>query len=69
MERFVLLISLMILFNKFSLNLVVQEPTPKYSSHLELDLSTVVPSLAGPKRPEDRVTLANLPTEFQEVFP
>eukprot|EP00008_Paramoeba_atlantica_P003603 CAMPEP_0201486058 /NCGR_PEP_ID=MMETSP0151_2-20130828/10110_1 /ASSEMBLY_ACC=CAM_ASM_000257 /TAXON_ID=200890 /ORGANISM="Paramoeba atlantica, Strain 621/1 / CCAP 1560/9" /LENGTH=898 /DNA_ID=CAMNT_0047870465 /DNA_START=37 /DNA_END=2730 /DNA_ORIENTATION=+ len=45
-----------------------KEPTPKYSSHLELDLSTVVPSLAGPKRPEDRVTLANLPTEFQECL-
>ncbi|MCW8195024.1 aconitate hydratase AcnA [Proteobacteria bacterium 005FR1] len=34
--------------------------TPSYSSTLELDLSTVVPSLAGPKRPQDRVALANL---------
>jgi aconitate hydratase len=30
---------------------------PVFSEHLELDLSTVVPSLAGPKRPQDRVRL------------
>ena len=32
-------------------------PTPRFSSVVELDLSTVVPSLAGPKRPQDRVPL------------
>ena len=37
---------------------------PIFSSTLELDLSTVVPSLAGPKRPQDRVSL----TEVDEVF-
>ena len=30
---------------------------PDYSEHLELDLSTVVPSIAGPKRPQDRIAL------------
>jgi aconitate hydratase len=37
---------------------------PRYSERLELDLSTVVPSLAGPKRPQDRVSL----TEAKEAF-
>ena len=32
---------------------------PRYSEKLELDLSTVVPSLAGPKRPQDRVALSD----------
>jgi len=39
-------------------------PEPVFSSTLELDLSTVVPSLAGPKRPQDRVDL----TEVDDVF-
>ncbi|HST72204.1 MAG TPA: aconitase family protein, partial [Kocuria rosea] len=37
---------------------------PRYSEKLELDLSTVVPSLAGPKRPQDRVAV----TDAQESF-
>ncbi|EMY34278.1 aconitate hydratase [Arthrobacter crystallopoietes BAB-32] len=36
----------------------------KYSEYLELDLSTVVPSIAGPKRPQDRVELANAKMQF-----
>ncbi|TYC86215.1 aconitate hydratase AcnA [Novosphingobium sp. BW1] len=39
-------------------------PEPVFSSSLELDLSTVVPSLAGPKRPQDKVVL----TEVDDVF-
>ena len=35
-----------------------------YSDDLELDLSTVEPSLAGPKRPQDRVALSNAATDF-----
>ena len=34
---------------------------PVYTDVLELDMGTVQPSLAGPKRPQDRVTLANMP--------
>jgi len=34
--------------------------TPTFTDALSLDLSTVVPSLAGPKRPQDRVAMANL---------
>ena len=33
-------------------------PSPSFSEYLELDLSTVVPSIAGPKRPQDRIVLA-----------
>src|SRR5690606_10579207 len=32
---------------------------PEFSEYLELDLSTVVPSLAGPKRPQDRISVAH----------
>jgi len=38
---------------------------PRYSERLELDLSTVVPSLAGPKRPQDRVSLSEAKTSFR----
>ncbi len=38
---------------------------PVYSEHLELDLSTVVPSLAGPKRPQDRVDLTHAKEGFR----
>ena len=38
---------------------------PTYSEYLELDLSTVVPSIAGPKRPQDRIELANAAKAFE----
>jgi aconitate hydratase len=41
---------------------------PDYSERLELDLSTVVPSLAGPKRPQDRVSLSDAKTSFRNVL-
>ncbi|MEL6947844.1 MAG: aconitate hydratase AcnA [Pseudomonadota bacterium] len=41
---------------------------PVFTDTLELDLETVVPSLSGPKRPQDRVTLANAPTGFAEAL-
>ncbi|WP_328918024.1 MULTISPECIES: aconitate hydratase AcnA [unclassified Streptomyces] len=37
---------------------------PDFSEKLELDLSTVVPSIAGPKRPQDRIVLANSSRQF-----
>ena len=40
-------------------------PEPSFSDTLELDLSTVVPSLAGPRRPQDRVPLISAKTEFR----
>jgi aconitate hydratase len=36
-----------------------------YSSHLELDLGTIVPSLAGPKRPQDRIDLDQMKAQWQ----
>ena len=42
---------------------------PVYSEYLELDLSTVVPSIAGPKRPQDRIILSGAKESFQEVLP
>jgi len=38
---------------------------PRYSEKLELDLATVVPSLAGPKRPQDRVSLSDAKQSFR----
>ncbi|WP_280527574.1 aconitate hydratase AcnA [Agromyces archimandritae] len=39
---------------------------PVYSEYLELDLSTVVPSIAGPKRPQDRIVLSEAKSRFAE---
>lgn len=39
-------------------------PEPDFTSTLELDLSTVVPSLAGPKRPQDRINLPDVQKNF-----
>ena len=41
---------------------------PRYSEYLELDLSTVVPSIAGPKRPQDRIVLTEAKSSFQETL-
>jgi len=41
---------------------------PDYSERLELDLSTIVPSLAGPKRPQDRVALSDAKASFRAVL-
>lgn len=38
---------------------------PEFSEYLELDLSTVVASIAGPKRPQDRIELTNAKTQFE----
>jgi aconitate hydratase len=41
---------------------------PRYSEYLELDLGTVVPSIAGPKRPQDRVLVAHAKQGFREAL-
>ncbi len=43
-------------------------PEPVFSEHLEFDLSTVVPSLAGPARPQDRVPLDRAKAMFTDVL-
>jgi len=44
-------------------------PEPVYSDTLSLDLASVEPSLAGPRRPQDRVALGDVPRNFQLVLP
>jgi aconitate hydratase len=44
-------------------------PDPVYSETLELDLTTVVPSLAGPRRPQDRVALSKAKSSFAAALP
>ncbi|TDY02781.1 aconitate hydratase AcnA [Thiohalophilus thiocyanatoxydans] len=44
------------------------QPEAVYSSVLELDMATVVPSLAGPKRPQDRVALSDSKREFETAL-
>jgi aconitate hydratase len=43
-------------------------PDPAYTEVMELDLSTVEPSLAGPKRPQDRVRLADMKEAYQKAL-
>jgi len=43
--------------------------SPRFSEHIELDLSTVVSSIAGPKRPQDRISLTASKSAFEEVLP
>jgi aconitate hydratase len=47
------------------------QPTdePRYSQIVELDLSTVVPSISGPKRPQDRITLSESKQAFKKILP
>src|SRR3954463_1491535 len=45
------------------------QPEARYSEYLELDLATVVPSIAGPKRPQDRIALTDAKDAFRKVLP
>ncbi len=45
-----------------------ESPEPEYSDTLELDLSTVEPSIAGPKRPQDRIPLRQAREAFEEAL-
>jgi len=42
---------------------------PRFSEHIELDLSTVVPSIAGPKRPQDRIALSGSKAALAKSLP
>ena len=43
--------------------------SPRFSEHIELDLSTVVSSIAGPKRPQDRISLTASKAAFEKILP
>ncbi|MEO5744490.1 MAG: aconitate hydratase [Terracoccus sp.] len=47
------------------LNAGPDQPEARFSEYLELDLSTVVPSIAGPKRPQDRISLTDSKEQFR----
>ena len=49
------------MFRDYSL----ESQDPVFSETVELDLSTVVPSLSGPKRPHDRVAVTDMKADFQ----
>ena len=42
---------------------------PRFSEHIELDLATVVPSISGPKRPQDRISLDKAKTSYEAIVP
>ena len=43
--------------------------TPRFSEHIELDLASVVPSIAGPKRPQDRIALSASKSALEKILP
>ena len=43
--------------------------SPRFSEKLELELASVVPSIAGPKRPQDRITLKDAKRSYEQVLP
>ncbi len=45
------------------------DDAPEYSTSVEFDLGSVVPSMAGPKRPQDRVSLPDVSKNFSDAFP
>jgi len=45
-----------------------KSPAPRFTETLELDLSQIVPCLAGPKRPQDRITVKNLKQSWGELL-
>lgn len=49
--------------------LAPDSPEAEYTSYLELDLSTVEPSVAGPKRPQDRILLRSARESYYAAFP
>src|SRR5258708_6199355 len=55
-------------FKEQGMFLSESSPDPVYSDTLELDLATVVPSLAGPKRPQDRINLPDVKRNFLDAL-
>ena len=43
--------------------------SPRFSEHIELDLSQVVPSISGPKRPQDRISLSDAKSSYEKIIP
>src|SRR5699024_11282201 len=45
-----------------------EDPEPEYTQVIEVNLDDIVPNLAGPKRPHDRVPLSDMKTEFRKAI-
>ena len=56
-------------FREQGLFYTADSPDPVFSDTLELDLATVEPSVAGPKRPQDRSALSDASKSFSSAFP
>ena len=54
--------------NQFETNLFWMDNQSEYNDHLELNLSSVQASLAGPKRPQDRINLNGVSANFQKLL-
>ena len=63
------LVELVEAYSKANNLFVTSDDSPEYSTSVEFDLGTVVPSLAGPKRPQDRVSLPDVSENFHSFFP
>lgn len=63
------LVELVETYSKANHLFVTPDDSPEYSTAVEFDLGTVVPSMAGPKRPQDRVSLPDVAANFSGAFP
>ncbi len=54
-------------YSKAQLMWVDENYNPKFSKKIHLDLSSIEPSLAGPKRPQDKILLKDVPNEFSKI--
>lgn len=54
---------------EFGLFRTDETPDPSYTSNLTLDLSTIEPSLAGPRRPQDRIRMEDMRSQFKRDLP
>ncbi len=55
-------------FREQGLFVTPESPVPQFSDHLSLELSSVLPSIAGPKRPQDRVLLSDARASFADAL-
>jgi aconitate hydratase len=60
-------LSLVSEYSKKQLMWADQNYNPKFNKKINLNLNTIEPSLAGPKRPQDKILLKNVPNEFRKI--
>ncbi len=60
-------LSIVLEYSKKQLMWADQNYNPKFNKKINLNLNTIEPSLAGPKRPQDKILLKNVPNEFRKI--